>query len=160
MAGVNKVILIGNLGKKPELRRTPSGTAVSDFSLATSKKFKDQSGQSQTKSEWHNIVCWNKTAEIAAQYLNKGSKVYIEGELETQSWDDQNGKKQYKTVIVVRELKMLDSKPQGNGGGYQQQPSYQQPQVHPENPTYTVAPQAPMQPHTPMPIDEGLDLPF
>lgn len=145
---LNKVILIGNLGKKPELRRTQSGTAVSDFSLCTSKKFKDQSGQNQTKSEWHNIVCWNKTAEIATQYLDKGSKVYIEGELETQSWDDQNDKKQYKTVIVVRELKMLDSRPQGNSGGYQQQPSYQNP------------PQAPMQPQAPMPIDEGLDLPF
>ena len=100
MAGksVNKVILIGNLGKDPELRATPSGTPVAKFTLATNDRYKDKEGQWQDRTEWHNITAWARTAEIAGEYLKKGSKVYIEGSLRTHSWDDkQTGQKKYMT---------------------------------------------------------------
>ena len=127
--GINKVILIGNLGQDPEVRFTPSGTAVANLNLATSDTWMDkQSGQRQERTEWHRIVLFNKTAEIAQQYLKKGSKVYIEGRLQTRKWQDQNGQDKYSTEIVVSDMIMLDSKSQ-NGqqnqapqGGYSNQP--------------------------------------
>jgi single-strand DNA-binding protein len=133
MASVNKVTLIGNLGRDPELRKTPSGSAVVSFSMATTEKFKDKQGQQQEQTEWHNIVAWEKTAEIMSQYLKKGSSVYIEGKLKTQSWED-NGVKKYRTEILVQQFQFLDSKPQdqqqqsqgGFGGGQQQQPQQNQ----------------------------------
>ncbi|HLB00805.1 MAG TPA: single-stranded DNA-binding protein [Bacteroidota bacterium] len=116
MAGksLNKVILIGNLGKDPELSYTSSGIAVAKFSMATSEKWKDAEGNSQEKTEWHNIVAWRNLAEICGQYLKKGSKAYIEGKLQTRSWDDKNtGVKKYMTEIVADNLIMLDSRGQG-----------------------------------------------
>lgn len=110
-----KVMLIGNLGKDPEIRYTPTGTPVANFSVATSSSFKDKQGEWQEKTEWTNIVAWQRLAEIAGEYLHKGSKVYLEGRLETQSWEDkETRKKMYKTVVVVQELLMLDRK---EGGG-------------------------------------------
>ncbi|MBZ5488589.1 single-stranded DNA-binding protein [Halomonas aquamarina] len=132
--GINKVILIGNLGQDPEVRFTPSGTAVANLNLATSDTWMDrQSGQRQERTEWHRVVLFNKTAEIAQQYLKKGSKVYIEGRLQTRKWQDQNGQDRYSTEIVANDMQMLDGRggdfqgggaPQngyGNGGGYAQQ---------------------------------------
>src|SRR5579864_4599941 len=118
MAGksVNKVILLGNLGKDPELKYTPSGTAVAKFSLATNDRFKDKEGQWQDRTEWHNVTAWARTAEIAGEYLKKGSKVYIEGSLRTHSWDDkQTGQKKYMTEIIVNDLVLLSGR--GEGGG-------------------------------------------
>lgn len=138
--GINKVILIGNLGQDPEVRFTPSGTAVANLNLATSDTWMDrQSGQRQERTEWHRIVLFNKTAEIAQQYLKKGSKVYIEGRLQTRKWQDQNGQDRYSTEIVANDMQMLDSRGgdfQGGGapqGGYAQNnpaqgaPAQQQP---------------------------------
>ncbi len=114
--GINKVILVGNLGRDPETRYLPSGDPVTSFSIATSEGWRDkQSGQTQERTEWHNIVCFNRLAEIASEYLRKGSKVYVEGSLRTQSWE-KDGQKHYKTEIVGRELQMLDSRGSGGGG--------------------------------------------
>ncbi len=116
MAGksVNKVILIGNLGKDPELKYTPQGTPVTKFSLATNERFKNKAGEWQDRAEWHNVVLWQRFAEIANQYLKKGSKVYIEGRLQTRSWDDnKSGQKKYMTEIVATDLLLLDGRKQG-----------------------------------------------
>jgi single-strand DNA-binding protein len=113
MAGrsVNKVILLGNLGKDPEVKYTPSGTPVAKFSLATNERFKDKDGNWQDRTEWHNITAWARTAEIAGEYLKKGSKVYIEGSLRTHSWDDKtSGQKKYMTEIIVNDLVMLSGR--------------------------------------------------
>jgi single-strand DNA-binding protein len=118
MAGksVNKVILIGNLGKDPEVKFTPSGTPVAKFSLATNERFKDKEGQWQDRTEWHNITAWARTAEIAGEYLKKGSKVYIEGSLRTHSWDDkQTNQKKYMTEIIVNDLVLLGGRGEGAG---------------------------------------------
>ncbi|ERP39175.1 single-stranded DNA-binding protein [Chitinivibrio alkaliphilus] len=162
---VNKVILIGNLGVDPELRRTPNGAAVTNFTMATTRRFKTQDGQMREDTEWHNIVAWNKAAEIMSQYLRKGSKVYIEGSLQTRSWES-DGIRKYRTEIVVREFNFLDSRndntsgqnqqsggsfggaqsytqaPQDFGSGYSQQPQQSAPASQPSD----------------MPIDD--DLPF
>ena len=116
--GVNKVILIGNLGSDPEVKYTPDGVPVANFSLATSESWNDRStGERQERTEWHRLVLWRKLAEIASQYLKKGSKLYVEGKLQTRSWDDQSGQKRYTTEIVVNEMEMLDSRGEGGGGG-------------------------------------------
>ena len=116
--GINKVILIGNLGQDPEVRFTPSGTAVANLNLATSDTWMDkQSGQRQERTEWHRVVLFNKTAEIAQQYLKKGSKVYIEGRLQTRKWQDQNGQDKYSTEIVANDMQMLDGRGDGGQGG-------------------------------------------
>ncbi|MGM0694784.1 MAG: single-stranded DNA-binding protein [Pseudomonadota bacterium] len=121
--GINKVILIGNLGQDPEVRFTPSGTAVANLNLATTDTWMDkQSGQRQERTEWHRIVLFNKTAEIAQQYLRKGSKVYIEGRLQTRKWQDQNGQDKYTTEIVANDMQMLDSRGGDGGGQYGGQP--------------------------------------
>lgn len=165
--GINKVILIGNLGQDPEVRFTPSGTAVANLSLATSDTWMDkQTGQRQERTEWHRIVLFNKTAEIAQQYLKKGSKVYIEGRLQTRKWQDQNGQDKYSTEVVANDMQMLDSRGGGDfqgggsypnnqpqqGGGYPPQgnnqfqgnnpPPQQQPQRPPQQ---QPAPQPPQQ---------------
>jgi single-strand DNA-binding protein len=116
MAGVNKVILIGNLGKDPELRYTPSGQPVASFSLATSERWNDKNGQRQERTEWHNIVVWGKLAELSNQYLKKGRSAYIEGRIQTRSWDDKDGNKKYRTEIVATQLQFLS--PAGQGGEY------------------------------------------
>ena len=116
--GINKVILIGNLGQDPEVRFTPSGTAVANLNLATSDTWMDrQSGQRQERTEWHRLVFWSKLAEIVGQYLKKGSKVYVEGRLQTRQWDDQSGQKRYTTEIVVSDMQMLDGRGDGAMGG-------------------------------------------
>ncbi len=108
MAGyLNKAMIIGNLGRAPELRRTTGGNPVTDFSIATTERYTDKQGQRQEQTEWHNIVVWGKLAEIAAQYLKKGSSVYVEGKIQTRSWEN-NGQKQYKTEIVASNFQMLD----------------------------------------------------
>lgn len=105
---VNKVILIGNLGKDPEVKYTPSGIAVANFSIATNESFKDDSGQWQERAEWHNIVAFQKLAEIVGEYVKKGTKVYIEGKLQTRSWDDkESGQKRYKTEIHAKDVVLL-----------------------------------------------------
>lgn len=109
--GVNKVILVGSVGKDPESKVMPNGNAVVNFSLATSESWKDKSGQQQESVEWHRCVCFGKLAEIIAQYVKKGSKLYLEGSLKTRSWE-KDGVKQYATEIVVNEMQMLDGKPQ------------------------------------------------
>ena len=114
---VNKVILIGNLGKDPELKYTPSGTAYAKFSLATNERYKDKTGNWQDRTEWHNIVAWQRTAEIAGEYLKKGRTVYIEGRIQTRSWDDQqSGQKKYMTEIIANNLVLLGGGREGGGG--------------------------------------------
>jgi single-strand DNA-binding protein len=112
--GINKVILIGNLGVDPEVKYTPSGTAVTNISVATTESWKDkQSGERQEKTEWHRVVMFTRLAEIAGEYLRKGSQVYIEGRLQTRKWQDKNGQDRYTTEIVANDMQMLG----GRGGG-------------------------------------------
>lgn len=142
--GVNKVILIGNLGQDPEVRFLPSGAPVANLRLATTDTWTDkQSGQRQERTEWHTLVMFNKLAEIGQQYLKKGSKIYVEGRLQTRKWQGQDGQDRYSTEIVVNDMQMLDSRGGGDmqQGGYQggqqpqqgggQQPSQQPPQQRP-----------------------------
>src|SRR3954468_5096642 len=115
---VNKVILVGNLGKDPEVKYTPSGMAVAKFSLATNDRFKDKEGNWQDRTEWHNLVAFQRTAEIVGEYLKKGRTVYVEGKLQTSSWEDkETGAKKYKTEIVVNELVLLGGGQRGDSGG-------------------------------------------
>jgi single-strand DNA-binding protein len=115
---INKVILVGRLGKDPEVRSTPSGTSVAKFSLATDERFTDKNGEKQERTEWHNVVAWGKLGEICGQYLKKGKLVYIEGSIRTDSWDDkESGQKKYRTEIVARDMKMLDRRGEDEGGG-------------------------------------------
>jgi single-strand DNA-binding protein len=115
---VNKVILVGRLGKDPEVKYTPQGTAVANFTLATNQNFKDKSGEWQERTDWHNVVLWERLAEIAGEYLKKGSQAYIEGRLQTRSWDDkQTGQKKYMTEVVASELVLLGGRSSGGGGG-------------------------------------------
>ena len=115
MVGVNKVILIGNLGKDPELRYTPSGQPVATFSLATTERWTDRNGQRQDRTEWHTVVAWGKLGELVNQYLKKGRSAYIEGRITTRSWDDKDGNKRYKTEIVASTVQFLGST--GSSGG-------------------------------------------
>lgn len=131
---VNKVILVGNLGKDPELRYTPSGVAVANFSLATTERYKDRDGNRQEKTEWHNIVIWRQLAETAGKYLSKGKQVYLEGKIQTRSYDDRDGNKRYITEIVADQMHMLGGRDdnqqqtgQQQGGGMNQQNSQEPP---------------------------------
>ena len=145
MAGVNKVILVGNLGKDPEVRHLDNGRAVANFSVATSETYKNRQGERVTTTEWHNIVLWTPLAEVAEKYLKKGSQVYIEGKITTRSWDDQEGNKRYTTEVVGREMKMLGSKESNTSvGGTSPAPS--------ETTAQSPAP--------PIPEDDTDDLPF
>ena len=131
MAGVNKVTILGNLGKDPEVRFMPNGGAVANITVATSDTWKDkQTGEQKEKTEWHRVVMFGKLAEIAGEYLKKGSKVYLEGSLQTRKWTNQQGQDQYTTEIVLQGfngvMQMLDSKPSGQQGGFQQQQAPQQ----------------------------------
>ncbi len=115
--GVNKVILVGNLGNDPETRYTQAGAAITNISVATSVTWKDKlTGQPQERTEWHRVVFFNRLAEIAGEYLRKGSKVYVEGALRTRKWQDQSGQDRYSTEVVASEMQMLDSRGQGQGG--------------------------------------------
>lgn len=122
MAGVNKVILVGNLGKDPEVRHLEGGATVANFPIATSETYKDKSGNRIEHTEWHNIVLWRGLAEIAEKYLRKGNQVYIEGKIKTRSWDDKEGVKRYTTEIVADNMTLL-GKPAGDGGSAQQSSS-------------------------------------
>ncbi len=114
--GVNKVIIIGNLGADPELRYTPSGQAVANFRVATSESWQDKQGQKQERTEWHRIVAWGKLAELVVEYLKKGRQAYIEGKLQTRQWDDRDGNKRYTTEIVANTVQFLGGRP-GEGTG-------------------------------------------
>ncbi|MEZ7878242.1 MAG: single-stranded DNA-binding protein [Flavobacteriales bacterium] len=119
MAGINKVILIGNLGRDPEMRYTPNSIAVCSFSVATSETYKDKnSGERITQTEWHNIVLWRGLAETSEKYLRKGSKVYLEGKLKTRKWDDNQGITRYSTEIVADVMQMLDKKVTDTPGSF------------------------------------------
>lgn len=107
---INKVILIGNMGQDPDLKYTTNGNAVCNFTLATSEKYKDKSGEMIEKTEWHRVIVWQKLAETVEKYTQKGSKVYIEGKLETRKWQDSEGNDKYTTEIIAREVKFLDTK--------------------------------------------------
>jgi len=112
---INKVILVGNVGADPEVKYTPSGVPVGKFSLATNERFKNKSGEWQDRTEWHKIVAWQRLAEIVGEYVSKGSKVYIEGKLQTSSWEDRrSGEKKYRTEIVARDLVLLGLRENGN----------------------------------------------
>ncbi|MFO7858903.1 MAG: single-stranded DNA-binding protein [Ectothiorhodospiraceae bacterium] len=116
--GVNKVILIGNLGADPEVRYSPSGAAVTNLRLATTDSWRDkQTGEQQERTEWHRVVYFGKLAEIAGEYLRKGSKVYVEGRLQTRKWQGQDGQDRYTTEVVGNDMQMLDSRGGGGGGG-------------------------------------------
>ncbi len=116
MAGINKVILIGNLGGDPEVRYTPSGSAVATFNIATSEEWKDKdSGEKKERTEWHRIVAWNKLGEICGEYLSKGRQVYVEGRLQTRSWEDRDGNKRYTTEIVAATVQFLGGRDAGGG---------------------------------------------
>ena len=133
---LNKVMLIGNLTRDPEVRTTPQGVPVASFGLATNLIWKDQSGNRQQKAEFHNIVAWRKLGETCGQYLKRGSKVYVEGRLQTRSWDDQSGNKKYRTEIILDSMIMLDKK---EGGGSYQPSAPSQPKAEASQPE----PQAP-----------------
>ncbi len=168
--GVNKVILIGNLGDNPDVRTTPQGGVVANLSVATDESYKDKNtGQMVPKTEWHRVVLFNRLAEVARDYLKKGSKVYIEGKLQTRKWQDQGGNDRYTTEIVGNDMQMLDGKPadaghaQGATQGYQPQnaPQQQAPQQGgyqaPQNPTY--AQQAPQPQRQPQAAPQGYSTP-
>ena len=150
--GINKVILVGNLGQDPETRYLPSGNAVTNINVATTDSWKDrQTGQQQERTEWHRVVMFNKLGEIAGQYLKKGSKVYIEGSLRTRKWQGQDGQDRYTTEIVASEMQMLDSRGGGGGGDYNQsQDNWNQ-----DRPS-----QASSQPQQTGPADNGGDFGF
>jgi len=122
MSSLNKVMLIGRLGKDPEIRYTPDGSPVANFSLATSEFWTDKSGTRQERTEWHNIVAWNKLADLSKRYLVKGRQVYIEGRIRTRDWDDKDGNKRRTTEIIVSQMVLIGSRPEGmeaGGGGLQ-----------------------------------------
>lgn len=141
MAGVNKVILVGHLGKDPEVRHLENGTAVANFTLATSESYKDKEGNRIDQTEWHNVVVWRGLADVAGRFLKKGSQVYVEGKLRTRSWDDQSGNKRYTTEIVADNFTMLGRKDEQSSGG-----------------NTSVAPSSPA--GNSAPVDEADDLPF
>lgn len=125
--GVNKVIILGNLGNEPETRYMPNANAVTNISIATSESWKDkQSGQNQERTEWHRVVFFNRLAEIAGEYLKKGSKVYIEGSLRTRKWQDQSGNDRYTTEIVASDMQMLDGRGDSKHDDYRYEPPAQQ----------------------------------
>jgi single-strand DNA-binding protein len=147
---VNKVILIGRLGKDPEIKYTPSGAPVAKFTLATDEVFKDRSGEQQRRTEWHTIVAWNKLAEICGEYLTKGRQVYIEGRIQSRQWEDQAGNKRTSYEIVARDMKMLESKAEAErlAAAGAERASTERP----------AAPQEPSPPESPEITDE--DIPF
>jgi single-strand DNA-binding protein len=122
MASVNKVILIGNLGRDPETRYMPDGGAITNISVATTDKWKDKSGEMQEKTEWHRVAFFGRLAEIAGEYLKKGSQVYVEGRLQTRKWQDKDGQDNYTTEIVANVMQMLGSRQGMGGGGAEREP--------------------------------------
>ena len=159
--GVNKVILLGNVGKDPEIRTTQSGMTVASFTLATTEKAKDQSGNWTDKTEWHNLVAFQRTAEIIRDYVKKGSQIYVEGKIRTNSWDDkESGQKKYRTEILVTEMNLLGGRGEGgasSGGGYER--SERSSGGYATNYTRSAPPSAPQNDYA----DQGItdeDIPF
>ena len=148
--GINKVILVGNLGQDPEVRTTPTGTTIANLNLATGEAWKDQQGQLQERTEWHRVVMYGRTAEIARDYLHKGSKLYLEGRLRTRKWQDKNGQDRYTTEIHAQEFQMLDRPTGDNGQG--------QAQVRPSSATPRPDAQASGAGYSEIPFDD--DIPF
>ena len=150
MKGVNKAIILGNVGNDPELKYTANGNAIANISIATSESWKDkQTGQKQEKTEWHKVSAFGRLAEIIGEYVKKGSKVYIEGKIQTRKWQDKNGEDRYTTEIVANELQLLDSRSDTPAQAPQQRP--QAPQ----------APQAPKTQYAPPPqFDDDPEIPF
>ncbi len=131
MASVNKAILLGNLGADPEMRYTPTGQAVTSIRIATTDRYKDKNGEQQSRTDWHNVVLWGRLAEIARDYLKKGSPVYIEGRIQYRSYDDKDGIKRYRTDIVAQSLQLLGSRP---GGGESAPPAESAEATEPQMP--------------------------
>jgi len=154
MAGVNKAILIGNLGKDPQLDYTTSGVARCRFSIATSEQYTDKDGQKQERTEWHNIVIWNKLAEIAGEYLKKGRQVYVEGRIRTRQYQDQNGQTRYITEIVANAMQMLG----GGQRGVEEAPPPEEPETLPRRQPQVRAQSADLSQEAPAGEDD--DLPF
>lgn len=126
--GVNKAILVGNLGRDPEVRYTPSGSAVANVTIATSESWKDkQTGEMQEKTEWHRVVFFNRLAEVVAEYVKKGQQIYVEGRIQTRKWQDQSGQDRYTTEIVANEMQMLGGRSGGGGGDFNQGMDQSQP---------------------------------
>ena len=158
---VNKVILVGNVGRDPEVRyldgngQNGQGTKVATFTLATSERYRDRSGELRENTEWHNIVAWRQSADVAEKFVKKGTQLYIEGRLRTRSWTDQTGAKRFTTEITVDTLQLLGRREDGGMAYQPQQPAYQ-----PQQPSYRQAPApqpAPQQPAAQAPIDLGID---
>jgi len=141
MASVNKAILLGNLGADPELRYTNSGTAVANFRIATNERWNDKNGEQKERTEWHNIVAWGKLGEICGKYLKKGRTVYIEGRLQTRSWEDQSGNKRYTTEIVAQVMQMIGrgASAEPAESGWAEPPRAQDEQAVPDIPVGTSA---------------------
>jgi len=161
--GINKVILVGNLGKDPEVRYANNGSAIANISIATTESWKDRNtGEQQERTEWHRVVMFNRLGEIAGEYLKKGSQVYIEGKLQTRKWQDQSGQDRYTTEIVANEMQMLGGRAgsdmgQGGGGGFQPRQQSQAPQQS-QQPQQQAAPQPAAQPQPSNDFDD--DIPF
>ena len=160
--GVNKVIIVGNCGQDPETRFMPSGGAVTNLSIATSESWKDKNtGDQQERTEWHRVVFFNRLAEIAGEYVKKGSKLYVEGSLRTRKWQGQDGQDRYTTEIVASEMQMLDSRGGQQGGGDYQQSSnqqYGQQSAPQQNTPPQQAPSAPQQgQNAPQQAPQGMD---
>ncbi|MCE0493445.1 single-stranded DNA-binding protein [Vibrio salinus] len=172
--GVNKVILVGNLGNDPEIRYMPSGGAVANITVATSESWRDKTtGEQREKTEWHRVALFGKLAEVAGEYLRKGSQVYIEGQLQTRKWQDQSGQDRYTTEVVVQGfngvMQMLGGRQQGgqsqnagsqaqSGWGQPQQPQYQQPAAQPQQQSQQPSQSQPQYNEPPMDFDD--DIPF
>ncbi|NLC71713.1 MAG: single-stranded DNA-binding protein [Desulfuromonadaceae bacterium] len=151
---VNKVILIGNLGKDPDLRYTTSGTAVANFTVATSERFKDRNGDQQERTEWHNIVAWRGLAEVCGKYLKKGKQVYIEGKIQSRSYDDRDGNKRYITEIVADQMQMLGRAGDDGDSPYQRSGT---PQQHEETPR---GGKSPLDEYSEPPFNPDDEIPF
>jgi single-strand DNA-binding protein len=158
--GVNKVILLGNVGKDPEIRTTQGGMTVASFSLATAERAKDQTGNWTDKTEWHNLVAFQRTAEIVRDYVKKGTQVYIEGKIQTRSWDDkESGQKKYRTEILVNDLQLLGGRGEGASSGGSYERSERSSGGYATNATRSSAPSAPANDYA----DQGItdeDIPF
>ena len=133
MAGVNKVILVGNLGADPEVRYTPSGTSVANFRIATSEQWTNKDGEKAARTEWHKIVAWGRLGEICGEYLHKGKQVYIEGKLQTKSWEDRDGNKRYTTEVIAHTMQMLGPAAKGGTAEMDERLTEEEPVTVPED---------------------------
>lgn len=170
----NKVLLIGNVGREPEVRHLESGVAVASFTLATTERYKDRNGVMQDQTEWHNIVCWRNLAELSEKYINKGSQIFVEGKLRSRSWTDQTGQKRYTTEIIADNIRLLGKRAEGGqqGGyqpaqsqGYQPQSQGYQTSGYNQAPAYNPAPAYQQPAQQPQMVDFPMedvsdDLPF